>query len=322
MGGVLEASMSSGETPSTVPHSPDTASANVAYALLTFTALIWAGNAVAGKWAVGQVSPFALTSLRWLVACIALVPLASRPVSREWRLLLPRWRFVVMMGACGYTAFNALFYVAGTHTSATNLAMIQGAIPVIVLLCSFLAYRTPVRPMQAVGVLVTLLGVAVAATHGDWEILRTLAFNRGDLFMFVACLFYAGYTVALRARPAVSGLTFFTAMAVAAFLTSLPLAAAEWISGHLVWPTREGWAIVVYVGLGPSLVSQLCFLRGVEMIGPNRAGVFVNLLPVFGALLAVVLVGEPFRLDNAAALVLVLGGIFIAERLGTRRRAA
>lgn len=314
--------MSSVETSSALPRRSGIGSANRAYALLTFTALIWAGNAVAGKWAVGEVSPLALTSLRWLIACIALVPLASCPVSREWRLLLPRWRFVVLMGACGYTAFNALFYVAGTHTSATNLAMIQGAIPVIVLLCSFLVYRTPVTPMQAVGVLVTLLGVAVAATHGNWDILLTLAFNRGDLFMLVACLFYAGLTVALRARPAVSGLTFFAAMAVAAFLTSLPLLAAEWISGHLVWPTREGWAIVVYVGLGPSLVSQLCFIRGVEMIGPNRAGVFVNLLPVFGALLAVLLVGESFRLDNAAALALVLGGIFIAERFGARRRAA
>ena len=136
-----------------------------AYAVLTFTAMIWAGNAVAGKWAVGQVSPLALTSLRWFVACVALVPLVAQPVAREWRLLLPSWRYILLMGGCGYTAFNALFYVAGTYTSATNLALIQGAIPVIVLVCSFLAYRTPVRLMQAVGVLVTLLGVAVAATH-------------------------------------------------------------------------------------------------------------------------------------------------------------
>jgi drug/metabolite transporter (DMT)-like permease len=308
------------ETAVTASRPPEPGAALSAYALLTFTALIWAGNAVAGKWAVGQVSPMALTSLRWMVACLTLVPLSARQVSREWRLLLPKWRFVAFMGVCGYTAFNALFYVAGTYTSATNLAMIQGAIPVIVLVYGFLLYRTPVGPMQAVGVLVTLLGVAVAATHGDWEVLRTLAFNQGDLLILVACLFYAGYTVSLRARPAVSGLTFFAGMALAAFLTSLPLVVAEWVSGDLVWPTREGWMIVAYVGLGPSLVSQLCFMRGVDLIGPARAGVFVNLTPVFGALLAVVLVGEPFRLDNAVALALVLGGIFIAERLGTRRQ--
>ncbi|WP_336486346.1 DMT family transporter [Methylobacterium nigriterrae] len=293
-----------------------------AYVFLTLTALIWAGNAVAGKWAVGQVSPFALTSLRWLVACAALVPLAGRQVAREWRLLLPSWRRILLMGGCGYTAFNALFYVAGTYTSATNLALFQGAIPVVVLACSFAVYRTPIGWIQAVGVLVTLLGVAVAATHGDWQILRTLDFNRGDLLMLVACLLYAGYTVALRGRPAVSGLTFFTAMAAAALLTSLPLLMVEWGTGRLVWPTGQGWAIVVFVGLGPSLISQLFFMRGVEMIGPNRAGVFVNLVPVFGAFLAVALVGEPFRPDNAAALALVLGGIFIAERFGRRSQAS
>jgi drug/metabolite transporter (DMT)-like permease len=138
--------------------------------------------------------------------------------------------------------------------------------------------------------------------------------------MLVACMLYAGYTVALRGRPAVSGLTFFTAMAMAALLTSLPLLAVEWTTGRLIWPTGEGWAIVAFVGLGPSLVSQIFFMRGVELIGPNRAGVFVNLVPIFGAFLAVALVGEPFRLDNAAALALVLSGIFIAERLGRRRQ--
>lgn len=295
-------------------------SATKAYALLTFTALVWAGNAVASKWAVGQVSPLALTSLRWLVACIALIPFAGRQVAREWRLALPNWRRILLMGCCGYTAFNALFYAAGAYTSAANIALIQGAIPVVVLICSFLVYRTPVSLMQALGVLVTLMGVVIAATHGDVAVLRTMAFNTGDVFMLVACVFYAGYTVALRERPAVSGITFFTAMALVAFLTSLPLAALEWANGRLLWPSPTGWVIVVFVGLGPSLVSQLWYMRGVELIGPNRAGVFVNLLPVFGALLAVVLVGEPFRPYNAIALALVLGGIFIAERLGRLKK--
>ncbi|ACL63116.1 DMT family transporter [Methylobacterium nodulans] len=293
-----------------------------AYMLLTFTALIWAGNVIASKWAVGQVSPLALTSVRWLVACAALVPLAARQVACEWRLLRPAWFRILLMGGCGFTAFNALFYIAGTYTSATNIALFQGAIPVVVLACSFLVYRTRVSLIQVTGVLVTLLGVAVAATHGDWEVLRTFAFNRGDLLMLVACVLYAGYTVGLRARPAISGLTFFAAMALAALLTSLPLLMVEWATGRLIWPTGKGWAIIAFVGLGPSLISQLSFMRGVELIGPNRAGVFVNLVPVFGAGLAVSLAGEPFRLDNAVALTLVLSGIFIAERLGRRSRSS
>ncbi|WP_238297429.1 EamA family transporter [Methylobacterium soli] len=101
--------------------------------MLTFTALIWAGDAVAGKWAVGQVLPLAPTSLRWLIACVALAPLAAQPAAREWRLL-PSWRYILLMGS--HAAFNALFYVAGTYTSATNLALIQGEIPVIVIVWS------------------------------------------------------------------------------------------------------------------------------------------------------------------------------------------
>lgn len=296
----------------------DTGSAPRAYALLAFTMLVWGGNVVASKLAVGQVSPFALTSLRWLVACVVLVPLASRQAAREWRLLLPSWRRILLAGSCGFTAVSALFYAAGAYTSATNIALIEGAIPVIVLVLSFLIHRTPVGIMQALGVLVTLLGVVIVAIHGDPRALHTLTFNKGDVLVLVASLFYAGYTVALRARPAVSALTFFTGMAVVAFVTSLPLLAIEWASGRLTWPTWKGWLVVAYVGLGPSLISQLTYMRGVELIGPNRAGVFVNLLPVFGALLAVVLVGEPFHLDTGFALALILGGIFIAQRLGKR----
>ncbi len=135
------------------------------------------------------------------------------------------------------------------------------------------------------------------------------------MLIFVGCLFYAGYTIVLPTRPKVSSLAFFTAMAIAAFLTSLPLLALEWAVGDAVWPSREGWAMVAFVGLGPSLIAQLFFMRGVELVGPNRAGLFVNLVPIFGAILAVALIGEPFGMIEGAALALVLGGIACAERL-------
>lgn len=171
------------------------------------------------------------------------------------------------------------------------------------------------------GVVVTLGGATVAATHGDWSVLRTLSFKVGDGLMLAACLFYAGYTVALPSRPKVAALTFFSAMAGAALLTSLPLLLAEWLAGNLIWPTAKGWAVVAFVALGPSLAAQLAFMRGVETIGPNRAGLFVNLVPVFGALLAVVLVGEPFGAVEGLALAMVLCGIAIAESSARRWRA-
>ena len=294
-----------------------------AYAILTLTALLWAGNAVAGKWAVGEVSPQALTTLRWLFAFALLAVIARRRVAAEWPRLAVRWRYVLLMGASGYTVFASLFYAAGARTTALNVALLQGAVPIFVMLLNVLVRSAGVRAGQVVGAAVTLAGVAVASSHGDLKALLSLTFNLGDGLMLAACLVYAGYTVALPARPKVSGLAFFTGLALAALLTSLPPLAAEWAAGRLIWPSLPiGWPLVAFVALGPSLLAQLSFIRGVELIGPNRAGLFVNLVPVFGAGLAVLLAGEPFDAFDGLALALVLGGILIAETAGRRAVAA
>jgi drug/metabolite transporter (DMT)-like permease len=230
-------------------------------------------------------------------------------------VLKRHWLRILLMGGLGYTAFNCLFYAAGTYTGAINLALFQGSIPVLVIVLNRLAYAVPVSGGQIIGVCLTLAGAALAASHGDPFALARLDFNRGDVLVFGACLLYAGYTVMLPMRPKVSALAFFAAMAVAAFVTSLPPLVVEWAAGHTIWPSAGGWAMIAFVGLGPSLLAQLCFMRGVETIGPNRAGLFVNLVPVFGAGLAVLLIGEPFGPMEAAALVLVLGGIACAERM-------
>ena len=285
-----------------------------AYFLLTLTALGWAGNAVAGRLAVGEISPMALTALRWIVVVIVLAVLVGRQTLAEWPTIAAHWRSILAMGSLGFTVFNALFYVAAHHTTGVNIAIIQGSMPAMVLIGGLLAFRTPVRLVQVVGLGVTLVGVGLVAMKGDLATLRTLGFNTGDLWMLIACVFYAGYTVALRRRPNLPALVFFTALAGAACLTTLPLLVYEIAVGTVQWPTPKGLAILLYAGLYPSLLSQVLFLRAVELIGPGRAGLFMNLVPVFGALLAVVILGEPFALSHAAALALVLGEIWLAER--------
>lgn len=284
-----------------------------AYLLLTLTTLMWAGNAVASRLAVGQVSPMALTSLRWVFVCAVLPILMRRELKHYAPVLLQhRWR-IVALGALGFTAFNTLMYLAAYSTTAINIGILQGAIPVFVLVGAFLAYRTPIGWMQALGVAVTILGILVTASRGDYHILSTLSFAAGDLWMIVACIFYAGYTVGIRTRPPMPGLVFFTAMAMVACVVSLPLLAAEVATGRVIWPTPLGWGILAFVVIGPSLLSQLFFMRSVELIGPGRAGVFVNLVPVFAPLLAVLILGESLALYHGLALGLVLGGIWIAE---------
>src|SRR5262249_54441687 len=134
-----------------------------AYLLLALTALLWGGNGVAGKLAVNEISPMALTCLRWLVACLALALLVRRDLAAQWRLLIPHWRSVALMGTCGYTIFSALFFLAAYHTSAVNLTILQGSIPVLVLIASFAIFGTPVSWITIIGMAATLVGVAVAA---------------------------------------------------------------------------------------------------------------------------------------------------------------
>lgn len=285
-----------------------------AYLLLALTMLTWGGNAVAGRMAVGEVSPMALTTLRWTIPVLVLGFALRRQLPAHRDALRERWRSIGLMGALGFTAFNALLYLAAHHTTAVNITILQGAIPVFVLLGAFLFHRTVIRGRQIAGVAVTLLGALIVASRGAPSTLLGLAFNLGDLWMLVACALYAGYTLGLRRKPAVPGLVLFTALAGVALLTSLPLLAYEVASGAVRWPTPKGWLIVLYIGLLPSFVAQVWFMRGVELIGPGRAGLFVNLVPVFGALLAVLVLGEPFAAYHALALTLVLGGIWLAER--------
>lgn len=285
-----------------------------AYVLLTLTTLSWGGNAVASRLAVGEISPMALTTARWLGVAILILMFARGPLVADWPELRKRLPFVLLLGALGFTAFNALMYAAAHTTTAINIGIIQGSIPVFVLIGAYVAYRTPVTGVQTLGVATTVVGVALVAFQGDLARLATLTFNLGDLLIIGAGLLYAGYTVALRRRPPVSGIAMFSVMAFAALVTSLPLVAVEMLTGDFLWPTAKGFAVVGFVVLFPSFLAQLFFLRSVDLIGPGRAGVFVNLVPIFASGLSVLILGERFQLFHGLALALVLGGIWLAER--------
>jgi drug/metabolite transporter (DMT)-like permease len=290
--------------------------------LLGLTTLMWGGNSVAGRIAVGQISPMTLVFLRWGIACVPLLIAARANLKQDLAVLRPRWRYVVCAGVLGFTAFNALFYVAAHRTSAVNISILQGLIPGLVAIGAWRFFGMRLRWLQGAGILLTMGGVILIAARGDFANLRALDFNDGDLMMIVASVFYAGYTLMLRQRPHATSNGLFAAMAVVAFVTAAPLFLLEIVRGDFFWPTPTGWATLLYVAFFPSLISQIFYIRGVQLIGPSRAGVFVNLLPIFGALLAVLILNEPFGTYHAGALALVVVGIFIAERSARAEVAA
>jgi len=286
--------------------------------LLTLAAIFWAGNTVAARLAIGEISPFVLTTLRWIMVAAVLWPIYGREIREHWGEVRSRLFSITMLAVLGMSGFNALYYVAAHYTSAINIGILQGSMPIFVLAGAFLAHGARASLLQMAGVLITAVGVVVVATRGAPLEILDIELNRGDLAMLAACVLYAGYTVALTNRADMPGGAFFAVLAVLAAVTSLPLVGFEWLAGDLRAPTLHGLIITTWIAIFPSFLSQVFYLRGVDLIGPGRAGVFINLVPVFAAALAVWLISEPFAPYHAVALVLVIVGIWLAQRTGKR----
>jgi len=281
--------------------------------LLGLCGIFWAGNAIASRLAVGQITPLSLVFLRWVLVLGVLWPIYGPQVRAHWPQIRPKLTSVILMGALGFTAFNVLFYLAGHYTTALNIGILQGAMPIFVMVGAFLAHGTRVTVLQVAGVLITSVGVLVIATHGAPLAVFDIEFNRGDLLMLLACVLYAFYAVALRKRPQIPGPAFFTLLALIAAVTSLPFLLVEALTTGLSMPTSKGLLVTAFVAIFPSCLAQLYFMRGVDLIGPGRAGIFMNLVPVFTAILAVIILGEPFAMFHLVALVLVISGILLAQ---------
>jgi len=288
---------------------------------MTLTSLIWAGHALIARLAAGQIGPMTLTCARWGLALAPILYAARSELRRDLPRLNGRWRYAIAMGAFGFTGFNALFYVAAHRTTAVNLSILQGVIPAIVLAGARFALKTSISRLQWVGAFITFAGVVAIACQGDLSRLATLTFNGGDVLMVAAVTIYSVYTLGLARRPDVSPFCFLAILAVVAFLTSLPLMVLEIGLGGFIWPTPLGLATLVYAALGPAFLSQAFYLRGVALIGPSRAGVFVNLVPIFGALMGVALLSEPFYAYHVIALTLVAGGVALAQYAPGRKKA-
>ncbi len=288
--------------------------------LLVSTTLMWSGNTVAGKLAVGHVSPMVIVFLRWAIVTALMSLISWRDLVASWEDIRPHMISIALMAAFGFSGFNGLFYLAAHNTTAVNMGILQGSIPMIVVIGAYFLFGARVTLIQFFGILLTLLGVVVVAGQGSLQVLLNLNINPGDALMLVAAVFYAGYTLALRNRPKVPALAFFAMMAFVASLVSLPMLAVEYSQETLVWPSAQGWLVILYISLCPSFLAQIFYMRGVELIGPNRAGVFVNLVPVFASVMAIVLLDEVFAFYHGVALALVLGGIWIAEKFAWEKR--
>ena len=163
------------------------------------------------------------------------------------------------------------------------------------------------------GIALTFVGCIIVVTKGSLHHLLLLTFSSGDLLMLVACLFYAGYSLGLKNRPNVSGVVMMGYFAIAAFMMTIPLVIIEMLIFGLSPPTAQGWSIVFYIAFIPSFLSQIFFMRGVDLVGPSSAGLYANLVPIFSASMAVIILGEAFSIYHFIAMIIVFAGIALFE---------
>lgn len=281
--------------------------------LLAFAAFGWGTNTIAGKLAVGEVSPMMLIFLRWGIVAVLLSLIYFKQMLVCWPVIKARLVWVMLMGGLGLSMFNALFYMAAHHTTALNLGIIQSMMPAMILLGSFLVWRTKVTRLQMFGLVFAFVGAILVVSKGSVIEVSKFTLNMGDLLMFLACIFYAGYAVGLRDRPDINGIVMMAYFSVAAFFMTIPLVLVEAFFFELQYPTTTGLQIIVYIAIVPSFLCQVFFMKGVDTIGPNSSGLYANLVPITSTFLAVVILGEALELYHLISLGFVFFGIYIFD---------
>ena len=269
---------------------------------------------MAGRLAADEWQSFTFTLVRWVATILCLLPFTFKHLKTDWPVLRKKGWVLFCMGAFGMGLFNVSMYTALRYTTAVNASIEQSLMPILIVVANFLFFRQKVVLWQMVGVVLSVIGVVITSTNGKPFDFFSGALNRGDALMILATVFYAAYTISLRWRPSMHWLSFLFMIACGAAAVCLPLSFWEITTKGFVAPSFNGWLLLGYAVIFPTVVAQLSFARGVELIGGNRAGLFINLVPIFGSILAVLLIGESFFFYHAIGLLLVLGGIVLAEK--------
>ena len=281
--------------------------------LLTLTSIFWAFNTVAGRAAVGEVSPLLIVSVRWFFVSIILSILCRNQLIETWNILNKKIKWLIFMGLFGFTGFNSAYYVAAHDTIAINLGLVQGTMPAFIIIIAWIWLKDKINFTQFLGVLITFIAVLIVVCSGNFNALIELELNSGDIVMIFACTLYAIYAVGLRKKPKISALPLLTFFAYVAFLGSLPGLIYETLSNELILPGLKGIIILGVIIIFPSFLAQIFFMKGVEKIGPSRSGLYTNLVPVFSSLLAVFFLGEEFQFFHLLSLIMIFTGIYLFE---------
>lgn len=297
--------------------------ASTAYVFLVCTSLFWAGNWVIARALQGQMSPVAMAFWRWFGAFLILLPFVAKPIAAEWSNLRRSWRLLIFFALTGVGAFNTLSYTGLKYTTATNGVLLNSVIPILIIAIAVVFLREPLTLGQAIGVFVSLAGVLTIIGQGDLDTLLHLRLNPGDIWVLGAMLCWAVYTICLRWRPAeLSSRAFTGAVVGIGVLLLIPVFVWDYGVGSRTQWSATTVAAVAYFAIFPSVLAYFFWNAAVARVGGERAGTFIHLMPLFGALLAWLFLGEALRWYHFGGAVLIFAGIFAASRSGANKLKA
>ncbi|EQB17524.1 DMT family transporter [Novosphingobium lindaniclasticum] len=289
-----------------------------AFLMLGLVMLFWAGNSIVGRAVRGDIPPFTLALGRWLLAVLVLLPFAWRQLWKECAAARAGWRWVLVLGFLGIVCFNGFLYKGLHYTTAANALLLQAAIPAAVMALDFAVFGGRPGRLHILGVAVSTLGVIAIVFRGDPAALLHLEFGAGDLLIFCAVAAWSLYTVFLRKRPPISATSLLVLTFTIGALAMAPLAAMERARGELVAWSPQVVAAFAYVGVFPSVIAYFIYNRATGQLGPARAGQAITLMPLFGAMLSALLLGERLHGYHLGGMALILGGIALSA-LAMRR---
>ncbi|GAA4027822.1 DMT family transporter [Actimicrobium antarcticum] len=286
--------------------------------LLTVPPLLWAGNAVVGRMVHQLVPPMTLNLLRWSIALLILLPLAGS-VFRRTSPLWPAWRRFALLGLLGIGLYNSLQYLALQSSSPINVTLVAASMPVWMLLIGGLFFNAPIRRRPLIGAVLSIAGVLLVLSRGDWAQLMALHLVAGDLFMIAASIAWSLYSWMLTQPKEPPDIrrdwsAFLLAQVGFGVLWSSVFTSAEWA----IAPRQIAWswplaAALLYVAVGPAIIAFRCWGAGVRRAGPTVAGFFSNLTPLFAAMMSLAFLGEMPHLYHVAAFALIVGGIVFSS---------
>jgi len=293
------------------------------YLLLTLTVFFWSGNFVLGRGVHDAIPPIALCFWRWAIALLIILPFAVKPLKSQWNLIQSHWKIITIMAIFSVTIFNSFIYLALQSTMAVNAILINSMTPIFIVLFSWIGFKDRITLLQTFGVIISFFGLLWIISNGNLRNLIPVQFVRGDLWTLFAAVSWAMYTILLRKRPGkMNPICFLASIIIIGLFFLFPFYLWEIQTGATIRLTMTSVISVLYVAAFPSVIAYIFWNKAVEIIGASKAGIFIHLMPVFGAIMAYIFLGERLRSYHIAGICLIFLGIYLTTILKTKIQTA